>query len=219
MNLTDTENFNRSKQPTYTLAEAARYLKMPVTTLRAWWPDRADAGSNRKSGIVKPQLSFFDLIEAHMLRALRSKRGVALDKARTAIAHAEQAFGIERLLSSRDLLGEAGSVFLDRYGQLLDLKASGRFAIRRMFNEHLDRIEWGERFPIRLYPYVPGLAGRPVVIDPVIRFGRPVLVGVAVSTSVIAERIDSGEAVAEISGDYGLGRNEIEQALVYEHAS
>ena len=37
----------------------------------------------------------------------------------------------------------AGKVFLDRYGELIELTASGQLAMRRLFEEHLKRIELG----------------------------------------------------------------------------
>ena len=51
----------------------------------------------------------------------------------------------------------------------------------------------------------------PIVIDPQIAFGRPVLLRAGVSTDAIAERIDAGETVAELAADYGLTPSEVEQ--------
>jgi uncharacterized protein (DUF433 family) len=60
---------------------------------------------------------------------------------------------------------------------------------------------------------------RPIVIDPRIAFGRPVIVRVGVSTSAIAERIDAGETIENIAADYDLCLSEIEQAAIYERAA
>jgi uncharacterized protein (DUF433 family) len=121
------------------------------------------------------------------------------------------------------LRADAGKVFLDRYGELVELTASGQLAMRRMFAEHLKRIEWdSSRFPVRLYPFLSASAPseeRAIVIDPRIAFGRPVVLRKGVSTSAIAERVDAGETVADIAADYDLGPSEIEQAIVYERAA
>lgn len=72
------------------------------------------------------------------------------------------------LLLSKDLRTHAGQVFLDEYGKLINLNASGQLAMRRMREEHLKRVEWDEwKFPIRLYPYVTPVPGvdRPIIID------------------------------------------------------
>ena len=51
--------------------------------------------------------------------------------------------------------------------------------MRRLFDEHLKRVEWdSSKFPVRLYPFLSDAApsdGRPIVIDPRIAFGRPVV--------------------------------------------
>ncbi len=78
------------------------------------------------------------------------------------------------------------------------------------------------RFPVRLYPFLSAVApseARPIVIDPRIAFGRPVVQRKGISTSAIAERIDAGESVDDIASDYELGPSEIEQAIVYERAA
>ena len=112
---------------------------------------------------------------------------------------------------------------MERYGELIDLSASGQLAMRRLFQDHLARVEWDEwQFPVRLYPFisadVPSLA-RPIAIDPAIAFGRPVVIRMGIGTGTIAERIDAGENVAEVAADYELSETEVEQAILYERAA
>jgi uncharacterized protein (DUF433 family) len=168
-------------------------------------------------------LSFANLVEAHVLRSLRSEHGVSVKALRKALAYAEKALGIERLLLRPELCAEAGRLFLDRYGELIELSASGQLAMRRLLEEHLKQVEWdASKFPVRLYPFV--FADEPneehsIVIDPRIAFGRPVLLRRGVSTSAIAERIDAGETVEDLAADYDLDSSEIEQAALYERAA
>ena len=94
-------------------------------------------------------------------------------------------------------------LFLDHYGKLINLSASGQLAMRRVFEEHLKRVEWGAQFPIRLYPFVTGAtdsSARTIMIDPQVAFGRPVLARVGISTHAIAERLDAGESVDDLGG-------------------
>lgn len=168
-------------------------------------------------------LSFSNLIEAHVLRALRAEHGVPVKKLRRALAFAEKSLDIDRLLLRPELRAHAGKVFLDRYGELIDLTASGQLAMRRILDAHLKRIEWdSSRFPIRLYPFLSAVAPseeRPIVIDPRIAFGRPVVASKSIATSTIAERVDAGETVKDIAADYDLAPSEVEQAVVYERAA
>jgi uncharacterized protein (DUF433 family) len=73
----------------------------------------------------------------------------------------------------------------------------------------------------RLYPFIFGEAAnsKPIVIDPAIAFGRPVVARVFVSTRSILERIDAGESVADLATDYDLSVEAIEEAVLFEQAA
>lgn len=82
-------------QPAYTLADASRYLKVAGATLRSWVVGRhypKGAGVAHSRPLIRPAigqpptLSFWNLIEAHVLRALRTDHGVSLNALRQAIA-------------------------------------------------------------------------------------------------------------------------------------
>ena len=79
-----------------------------------------------------PLLSFYNLIEAHVLRSLRTEHGVAISEVRKAIRFAERTLDIDRLLLRKNLLTHAGEVFLEEYGKLINLSASGPLAMRRL---------------------------------------------------------------------------------------
>lgn len=218
-------------QPAYGLAEATRYLKLPPATLRAWTlgrPYPTARGEGQFRPLIRPAsnrpplLSFSNLIEAHVLRALRTEHGVSVKAVREAARFAERQLNIDRLLLSPELRAEAGRIFLDRYGELINLSASGQLAMRQVLNAHLKRVMWEGRFPIRLHPFVVGEgieAGMPIAIDPRIAFGRPVVASRAVSTAAIVDRIDAGESVADVAADYELSQEEVEHAVLYERAA
>lgn len=219
-------------QSAYSLAEAARYLKVAGATLRSWVVGRpypkADGVGHFRPLIHPPSrqpplLSFWNLIEAHVLRSLRTDHAVSLKEVRKAISYAEKSLGVESLLRSEELRTEGGELLLERYGELIELSASGQLAMRRLFKDHLSRVEWDEwQFPVRLYPFVsadlPAIE-RPIVIDASIAFGRPVVRRLGIGTGTIAGRIDAGEEVAAVASDYGLDESEIEQAVLYERAA
>lgn len=225
------KNTNLRDQPAYSIAEAARYLKLPAATLRSWTVGRPypKAGKTarfqpliRVARKVSPALSFYNLIEAHVLRSLRTDHGVAIRELRAAIDFAEKSLTIERLLLHKDLRTHAGDVFLDKYGELINLSASGQLALRKLLDEHLKRVDWDDwQFPVRLYPFVSteGSVRMPIAIDPAIAFGRPVILRAGVSTRTIAERLDAGESVNDLAEDYDLTAPEIEEAVMYERAA
>jgi len=219
-------------KPAYTLSEAARYVKVAPATLRSWVIGRAYPKADgvaqfrpliRPAGKQPASLSFWNLIEAHVLRSLRTEHGVSMDALRRALSYAEKQLKVERLLLSPELCTDAGKLLLERYGQLIELSASGQIAMRHLFNEHLNRVEWDQwKFPVRLFPFSSGSVitdARPIAIDPQISFGRPIVASRGISTGAIAERIDAGETTAELAEDYGLTEREIEEAVLYEHAA
>src|SRR5438067_9482312 len=98
------------EEPAYGLAEAARYVKLPSATLRSWVLGRAyptSAGIAHFKPLIAPAsrnppvLSFWNLVEAHVLRALRTDHGVSVKALRAALDFAEESLGIERLLLRR----------------------------------------------------------------------------------------------------------------------
>jgi uncharacterized protein (DUF433 family) len=221
---------DRREMPAYPLAEAARYVHLAPATLRSWvvgrpYPKRAGKGFFK--GLIKPSsskgpiLSFNNLIEAHVLRALRTEHGVPIKAVRDSLRYAELEFGIERLLLRPELRASAGDLFLERYGELVNLSKSGQLAMKKVLETYLRRVEWNNNFPIRLYPFVSRDVSdrRRVVIDPEIAFGRPIVAGKSISTAAIVERIDAGESIDDIALDYDISRDDIEEAVLYERAA
>src|SRR4026209_204828 len=60
-----------------------------------------------------PRLSFSNLVEAHVLRSLRTKHEVPMSAVRVALDYAGSAFRIERLLLSDELRTAAGTLFIE----------------------------------------------------------------------------------------------------------
>ncbi|MEZ4698030.1 MAG: DUF433 domain-containing protein [Rhodothermales bacterium] len=219
--------------PLYSIAEAARYLKIASATLRSWVVGRSyptTDGSARFEPLIKPpcppdnQLSFNNLVEAHVLRALRTKHSVSIGSVRNAIDFSERKLGIERLLISGELQTSAGDLFVEKYGQLINLSKSGQLAIKKILEAYLERIERDSRkLPLRLYPFISGdiRGGSPktIVIDPRVSFGRPTISTKGISTAALVARIDAGESIRDLSKDYHIGEDEVEAAVVYEQAA
>ncbi len=215
----------------YGIAEAAKYLKIPPTTLRPWvagrqYPRQKDTGFFPRLIVTPedhpPRLSFHNLIEAYVLRALRTAHEVSIGAVRQAIDYAQQSCQVERLLLSPELRTHAGELFLDRYGELIRLTKSGQLVIKEFFRAHLARIEWDKDMPIRLYPFPTGSprdTRKGIVIDARRAFGRPIIARRGISTTVIVDRIDAGEKEEVIAADYGLMHDEIAEALEYEQAA
>ena len=223
---------NPRETPAYGVAEAAHYVRLPVATLRSWIAGReylTRTGVRTSHPLVRPAdtftplLSFSNLIEAHVLRALRTDHAVSIKDVRIAVRYAETELGIDRLLLSKELRASGKQLFLERYGELLSLSRSGQIALKKVFEAHIARVEWNHfQFPVRLYPFLRAEtsdAAKPIAIDPTIQFGRPIVLRRGLSTRAIADRVDAGEPLASLAEDYALEIREIEEAVVYERAA
>jgi len=218
--------------PAYTVAEAARFVDVPAATLRSWFAGRTyprTDGVGSFEPVLAPadtrtvRLSFRNLVEAHVLRALRTRHGIRLKTVRDALKMAEEKLGIPDLLyRNKSLLVGGQNLFLERYGELLQLDVSEQIAMRRVLEVFLSRVDWDSRdLPIRLYPFLPrtDTSQRSIVIDPQVAFGRPILVGSGVSTSALVQRIDAGEAIDAVARDYDIAPHDVETAILFEKAA
>lgn len=230
--LIDIERYLNSKDPRdvpgYSIPEAAHYLQLPVATLRSWVLGRnyrVEGGRRTKRFqpvIVLPKgrlklLSFYNLVDAHVLRALRRGHNLQLDAIRRALAFVTKRIGSEHPLIDQQFLTDGKSLFIERYGQLIEASAEGQLAMHDVLDLHLQRVEYDDRgVAARLYPFTRERdhdAPRRIVIDASISFGRPVLSGTNIPTAVIAERYKAGESISELARDYGREQGEIEEAL------
>lgn len=216
--------------PFYSIHEAAHYLQLPPATLRSWVVGRHyDVKGGRKhferlirlTDADEGRMSFNNLVEAHVLKALRRKHRVEIRAIRTAIDYAEEQMQIERLLLRDELRTHAGNLFWDKYGQLINLSKAGQLAMREILESYLDRIERDSiDLPKRLYPFIRlDRADRTIVIDPLVSFGRPTIAGKGITTAILTQRVNAGEPKEALVEDYGLKEIELMDALIYEEAA
>lgn len=210
---------DRRELPAYAISEASHYLTIPVSTLRYWAAGRRGESSPlivaaQSSPLV---LSFRNLVELHVLGAMRREFQVTLPKVRSALDFLKRKFRVENPLVTYEFETDGISLFVERYGHLINASLEGQEAMREVLQSSLKRIERDTSgIPIKLYPYTrndwrasPSL----VVIDPELSFGRPVIAGTGLATEVIADRYKAGESIRELAKDYGRSAEEVEEAI------
>jgi uncharacterized protein (DUF433 family) len=163
-------------------------------------------------------ISFVNLVEAHVLNAIRRQHQIPLDKVRIAVEYLRKQFGSKHPLAELRFETNGIDLFVDRYGELINASRSGQIAIRDLLQLSLRRIEWDKKsgHAVRLYPFTrKPLPGSPksVVIDPAVSFGRPVIAGTGIPTAIIAERYKAGDSIEQLATDYSRDRSEIEEAI------
>lgn len=217
--------------PAYRAAEAAHLLKLNASTVRAWCFgqdyryrgfDRTFRAVIRAADPGRRLLSFSNLCELHILGAMTRSHRVPLQRVRRALDYVRRQMGSPRPLLDKDFRTNGLDLFLSDGAQLVNVSGGGQTALRGEFERALDRIQrdsWG--MPVRLFPYSRRSGEStaiPIVIaiDPSIEFGRPIVARAGVRIDVIGDRFAAGDTPREMAEDYGVGEEEILEALRYE---
>jgi uncharacterized protein (DUF433 family) len=211
--------------PSYTVPFAASLVGVPASTLRAWVLGRkypTKDGPRQAKRIIHPAdvgfLSFTNLIEAHVLSAMRKDYQLKLDVVRRAVGYVETELEVEHPLAREEFRTDGVHLFVERFGKLVNASADGQLAIRKALDTRLDRIDYANRRADRLFPLLrtSELATsqpRLVVIDPRRGFGRPILADKGILVSVIKERFQAGEPCSRLAKDYKVRVEAIEEAV------
>ncbi len=219
------------ERPAYTVAEVSHYVGTPAATVRAWV--KGQAGFRRVLRLDDerqgpPLLSFLNLVEVHVLDALRRYHRLPLPRIRRALGFLARRYPRHRHpLAELDLKTDGFSLFVDEVFRLVNATQDGQLAMKKILEAYLERIDRDvSHIPVRLYPFtrrregfLPSNEPRLVVIDPEIAFGRPALAQSGTPTDVIAERFRAGESIGDLSEDYGRPISEIEEALRCERVA
>ncbi|MGB6298847.1 MAG: DUF433 domain-containing protein [Rivularia sp. (in: cyanobacteria)] len=216
---------------TYSVAEAVHHLRVPYSTVRSWVFGaryRTKAGSKRFEPVInipEPQerlLSFTNLIELHVLNAIRRYHKVPLEKVRQGVSYLQNHTGMQHPLANKKLYTDGIDLFIEQLGYLVNASRSGQLIIPETIEIYLQRIEWDEdNLPTTLYPFTrtkETATPKLIVINPLVSFGQPVLEGTGIPTSILAGRYGAGESIDDLSQDYQCDRLKVEEAIRYELA-
>ena len=206
------------EMPAYSIGEAAGYLRLPKSTLRAWLLGQGAFRpvidiADRKSR----HLSFINLVEAFVLAGIRREHAIPLPKVRKALGYLRRTFNTDRPLADEEFATDGVELFVEKFGALVGATQAGQMQLREVI---LDRLKYvrrdtsGTPEKIILFPASKdSVAAASVVIDPRLSFGRPVLDGVGVRTSILAERFKSGELIDELAREYEASPEAIQNAI------
>jgi uncharacterized protein (DUF433 family) len=170
-------------------------------------------------GSAKEGLSFLNLVEAHVLAAIRRVHNVSLLKVRDALDYVKRELKIERPLLSPKFQTDGVDLFVEELGNLLNV-TTHVYSFEQIMRAYLKRIQRDVKgAPVKLYPFLrkedikKASAPSPVEIDPRLAFGRPVLVGRAVPTAVLADRFKAGDSIEDLAGDFEVSSFVIQEAI------
>jgi uncharacterized protein (DUF433 family) len=201
--------------PLLTAREAARYLKMPESTVDNWL---ADASGIPLVHVVAPErrgwprVPFVGIIEAYVLRTLRELGFSMPDIRRTAdLARAE--FDDPYALASERIATDGIGLFVRVADESLVHARDRQIAFPEVISEYLTYISWDSAgSPARLrLPQFPSEAE--VIIDPRFGWGAPVLAKSKVPVEAMVSLWRTGEPIIAVAEEYGLPADVVENVL------
>jgi uncharacterized protein (DUF433 family) len=219
--------------PAYSFTEAARYLQIPHRTVQNWacgtFNPLVGGGRRRSDPLidvaapVEHLLSFVNMVELHVLDAIRNVHGLDMPTIRRALTYLQNRFGGRHPLADQQMETDERTLFIQYLGQSIDVGREGQETMHELLGLRLKRIERDPHgIAIKLFLFtrsrpqdLEAAAREPqlVAIDPAIAFGRPVIAGSRVPTAEIAGRYKAGDSIAQLVEDYGRRQEEIEEAI------
>lgn len=213
--------------PCYNAPDAARHLRIPAATVRAWAKGRKYKTTNGHrpfppvitASQPKPLLlSFINLIELHVLRAIRTQHQIDLSKVRAALDYLERQLQIAHPLAHQEFQTDGVDLFVEHYGQLINAsQQEEQTSLKDAIAQHLERIEPDDQgLAIRLYPFTrdrESASPRILAFDPRIAFGRLVIADRGIPVDVIASRCRAGDSIQTLAQDYDCPMDSIEEAV------
>jgi uncharacterized protein (DUF433 family) len=212
--------------PAYAIGEAAGYLRIPVSTLRAWLlGQRYTAGDEPKffrpvieiADRKRRQLSFINLVEAFVLAGIRREHEIPLPKVRRAVDYLRRTFNSKRPLADEQFETDGVDLFVEKMGAIIGATQEGQIQLREVIRDRLERVQRDPKgIPEKIVLFRAPVTNREsvdVVIDPRLSFGRPVLDRLGVRTAVLAERFDAGDDIGLLAREYSVPPEAIQNAI------
>jgi len=206
--------------PIYGLTEAAQYLRVPLNTLAYWVRGGDSVPPIIELAASSPsRLSFANLLECHVLSSMRAVYDVRLPKVRRALATLAKYVKHRHPLIDQVFRTDRRDLFIEHLGDIVNLSRGGQLEIRGMMDLYLERVERDPKGLFKLYPFVmerkqsePKL----IQINPAVGFGKPVISGTGISTTVVASRFNARESIEDLASEYGVTSRQIEEAIRWE---
>lgn len=201
--------------PAYSGAQAAHYVGVPYQTLRDWIGPKGLIATPKRN-----VLSFNNLAEAHVLKAMRRAHKLSLQRIRKALIELGRLRQTEHPLLDESFATDGVSLCIFEEDQVINLNQRLQTEIREFVAVYLQRIERDSAGrAATLYPFIArDTADEPrhVSISPTVSFGRPVLAGTGISTAVVAGRFAARDSMSALAMEYKVDMQVLEDAIRWE---
>lgn len=225
----------RFSVPLYTVADVARIVGAPATTIGEWAKGYSRRFKNRAvvtgqpvitsmeaDGPRQPSIPFVGLAEALVLSAVR-RSGVPMQRVRPALQRLQTEIGLEHALASRKLYADGAEILFDfsehdaqphdaRDVRKLVVVRNGQSVFTEVIAAYLQRIDYGDDGYAKLIR-VPTYEHADVVADPTRSFGAPIFERGGARVDDVLERFWAGETLSELADEFGVPADQLEDVL------
>lgn len=206
-------------QPMYSFSEVAHLSNVSVSTVRNWL-----LGYTTEQGEIKPLFkrdteekacSFLQLIEIVVAAKFRKAERVPFKTVRHAYDNAQKIYKLEYPFASLELKAIGGHIVHIIHIPGVGLQAIDQpeqFTIPDLVQEAIAQLEYEDKLAKRWWP-----AGKevPIVVDPLVSAGLPIVYGRGITVEAIHKRFVSKQKMDFIAKDFDLKRDIVEEVIRY----
>jgi hypothetical protein len=206
----------------YSVADAARYARMPPATIRGWFFPKGGRQPIRRGDIASAKaLSFLDFVEALAVRSLRVDYKVSLCAIRQAMDVAQTRLGVDHIFARREHqihIDSSKALHITLGGEVDPIQISGKLpgqqSSRACLEIYMKDLEFDEAGLARLYTAFR-FGGARVVMNPAFNFGEPVMRESGYPALVLWRAVVREGGIEPVAQLYDASEEEVEAAYRY----
>lgn len=221
----------------YSRGEVGRLLNLSTGRVSSWvrgyrymWGPKERRRRGEQPAVIKTDIptiegslaiSFLELVELFVVKQFRDK-GIPLQTVRVAWNHAARAFKTRHPFANKRVFTDGGRIFValredEAAPDVLEVSSRRtpfQIIAGPVFKHSLQEIEFDEHTELARRWWPQGRSV-PIVLDPTVAFGAPVVVGTRVPTATLARYAET-RSVEGVADAFELASDRIEAAVRFE---
>ncbi len=205
-------------QPMYSFGEAAHLAGVSTSTVRNWLfgytvEERRVSPLFRASQEQTTFCSFLHLIEIVVAARFRKVQHTSFETVRRAHNNAKTLYSIEYPFAHLQLESTGGHIIhMIVSDSLQAIDTPEQYTLPGLVRQTIDQLEFEFELASRWHPVGKKI---PIVVDPRVSAGLPVVEGRGVTVQTIEKRFNAGQSIPYIARDFELQDNIVEEIVRY----
>ena len=199
--------------PLYAVGRAAKLAQVPANTASRWHKAYRNGNSPLGQRERGQALSYFQLIELRVVRALRESHKIKLYKIAEARDFLAKQLKTQFPFASTRLKTDGANILADlpETKNLVNANAGGQIELDGIIQASLSEFIYDDEL-VTSWELVRGAS--PIIIDPKLNLGRSSIQGI--TTESIHDLLLAGEKARDVAENFGLSLSEIDLAFKFE---